>query len=76
MSNGLAGRELTDAHTHTHTDGTDFIPSTTDAGGNTSVTKGQAVNGVLLFLLFGKCPTFDLKFLLLRHFSYIFLNIL
>ncbi len=37
MSNGSAVRELTDAHTHTHTDrqtdGTDFIPSTADAGG-------------------------------------------
>ncbi len=32
-SNGLDVRELTDAHTHTQTDGTDFIPSTADAGG-------------------------------------------
>ena len=33
-SNGSAARELTDAHTHRQTDGTDFIPSTADAGGN------------------------------------------
>ncbi len=37
-SNGLAVRALTNwqTHTHTHTqkDGTDFIPSTADAGGN------------------------------------------
>ncbi len=32
MSNGSAVRALTD--TLTHTDGTDFIPSTADAGGN------------------------------------------
>ncbi len=33
-SNGSAVSQLTDAHTHTQTDGTDFIPSTADAGGN------------------------------------------
>ena len=35
-SNSSAVRALTDGHTdtHTHTDGTDFIPSTADAGGN------------------------------------------
>ncbi len=31
--NGSAGRALTNEHTHTQTHGTDFIPSTADAGG-------------------------------------------
>ncbi len=40
MSNSSAARQLTDAHTQT--DGTDFIPSTTDAGGKYRLTlKGQ-----------------------------------
>ena len=42
MSNGSAGRALTDrrtdgqtdGHTDGHTDGSDFIPSTADTGGN------------------------------------------
>ncbi len=34
MSNGSAVRELNDRQTHRHTDGTDFRPSTADAGGN------------------------------------------
>ena len=33
-SNGSAVRVLTDRHTHTHTDGSVFITSTADAGGN------------------------------------------
>ncbi len=33
-SNGSTVRALTDAHTQRHTGGTDFIPSTADAGGN------------------------------------------
>ena len=32
-SHGSVGRALTDTQTDTQTDGTDFIPSTADAGG-------------------------------------------
>ena len=38
-SNGSVVRELNDGHTHTHTDGTDFIPSTADAGGKNVLEK-------------------------------------
>ncbi len=34
MSNGSAVRALNDRQKDAHTDGTDFIPSTADAGGN------------------------------------------
>ena len=37
-SNGSAVRELTDGHTHT--DGTDFIPSIADAGGKNPSQDG------------------------------------
>ncbi len=55
-SNGSAMRELTD--THTQTDGTDFIPSTADAGGkNTScdllyvTVLGTVIDCSLILLL-------------------------
>ncbi len=35
-SNGSAVRVLNNRQMHRHTDGTDFIPSTADAGGNKS----------------------------------------
>ncbi len=48
MSNGSAVRALTDGHTdkqtNRHTDGTDFIPSTADAGGNDAVLSALGMS--------------------------------
>ena len=40
MSNGSVMRALTNRRTHRQIDGTDFIPSTTDARGNNYITNG------------------------------------
>ncbi len=41
MSNGSAVRAFTDTHAHTHTDGTDFIPSTATREGKSNLLLAQ-----------------------------------
>ncbi len=75
ISNGSAVRVLTDGQTNKQTDGTDFIPSTADAGGNNiklkfSITKKFFLLPIIKnFLQYRTSLHVQFDFQIVDHFS-------